>query len=111
MSLADVRGDLRAFWAATRKEWRILRRYKGTFLSFAFWPIALPLAFVFQAEAFAGRTRRHGGRLRAREPARTRSPASSSSAGRRTCGSASSCGARAPPCAPSRSAAHSRRSS
>ncbi len=56
MNLADVRGDLRAFWAATRKEWRILRRYKGTFLSFAFWPIALPLAFVFQAEAFsAGR--------------------------------------------------------
>ena len=47
-------GDLRAFWAASRKEWRILRRYKGSFLSFVFWPIALPLAFVFQAEAFAG---------------------------------------------------------
>jgi len=46
--------DLRAFWAATRKEWRILRRYKGSFLSFIFWPIALPLAYVFQADAFAG---------------------------------------------------------
>jgi ABC-2 type transport system permease protein len=52
--LADIRGDLRAFWAATRKEWRLQRRYKGTFLSFAFWPIALPLAFVYQAEAFGG---------------------------------------------------------
>jgi len=54
MTLADVRGDLRAFGAASRKEWRILRRYKGTFLSFVFWPIALPLAFVFQAQAFGG---------------------------------------------------------
>jgi ABC-2 type transport system permease protein len=54
MSLADVRADLRAFGAASLKEWRILRRYPGTFISFLFWPIALPLAFVFQAEAFAG---------------------------------------------------------
>jgi ABC-2 type transport system permease protein len=54
MSLADLPADLRAFWAATRKEWRILRRYPGSFLSFIFWPIALPLAFVFQAEAFSG---------------------------------------------------------
>lgn len=46
--------DLRAFGAASMKEWRVLRRYKGTFLSFVFWPIALPLAFVFQAEAFSG---------------------------------------------------------
>jgi ABC-2 type transport system permease protein len=52
--LADLRADLRAFWAATRKEWRILRRYPGSLLSFIFWPIALPLAFVFQAEAFSG---------------------------------------------------------
>ena len=51
---ADLVGDLRAFGAAAQKEWRLLRRYPGTFLSFLFWPIALPLAFVFQAEAFAG---------------------------------------------------------
>jgi ABC-2 type transport system permease protein len=51
---ADVAGDVRAFGAAALKEWRLLRRYPGTFLSFIFWPIALPLAFVFQAEAFAG---------------------------------------------------------
>ena len=31
-----------------------MRRYPATFVSFVFWPIALPLAFVFQAEAFAG---------------------------------------------------------
>ncbi|HUF06425.1 MAG TPA: ABC transporter permease [Candidatus Binatia bacterium] len=54
MSLADVGADLRAFGAASRKEWRILRRYPGSLLSFIFWPIALPLAFVFQAQAFGG---------------------------------------------------------
>ncbi|MGH2428329.1 MAG: ABC transporter permease [Candidatus Limnocylindria bacterium] len=54
MSVADLRADVRAFGAATLKEWRILRRYPGTILSFVFWPVALPLAFVFQAEAFAG---------------------------------------------------------
>jgi ABC-2 type transport system permease protein len=31
-----------------------MRRYRGTLLSFIFWPIALPLAYVYQAEAFAG---------------------------------------------------------
>lgn len=56
MRRTTIAADLRAFWAATRKEWRLLRRYKGSFLSFVFWPIALPLAYVFQAEAFsAGR--------------------------------------------------------
>jgi ABC-2 type transport system permease protein len=54
MSRETVLADLHAFWAATRKEWRILRRYKGTFLSFVFWPIALPLAYVYQADAFSG---------------------------------------------------------
>ncbi|CAN5579339.1 hypothetical protein BH23CHL10_BH23CHL10_17060 [soil metagenome] len=54
MNVTDFRADLRAFGAAARKDWRILRRYPGSFLSFIFWPIALPLAFVFQAQAFAG---------------------------------------------------------
>lgn len=54
MRSTDLAADLRAFWAATRKEWRLLRRYPGTFISFVFWPIALPLAYVFQAEAFSG---------------------------------------------------------
>jgi ABC-2 type transport system permease protein len=54
MNVGDIGADLRAFGAASIKEWRIMRRYKGTFLSFNFWPIALPLAFVFQAQAFAG---------------------------------------------------------
>ncbi len=52
--LADLRADVRAFIAASQKELRILRRYPGTILSFIFWPIALPLAFVFQAQAFSG---------------------------------------------------------
>lgn len=46
--------DLRAFWAAARKEWRLLRRYPTMFLGFLFWPIALPLAYVFQARGYAG---------------------------------------------------------
>ncbi len=53
-TLADVRADLRAFAAASIKELRTLRRYPGTIMSFIFWPIALPLAFVFQAQAFSG---------------------------------------------------------
>jgi ABC-2 type transport system permease protein len=46
--------DLRAFWAAARKEWRLLRRYPTQFLGFLFWPIALPAAYVFQARGYAG---------------------------------------------------------
>jgi ABC-2 type transport system permease protein len=47
-------GDLRAFGAAALKEWRLLRRYPSLFVGFLFWPIALPLAYVFQARGFAG---------------------------------------------------------
>jgi ABC-2 type transport system permease protein len=47
-------GDLRAFGAAAMKEWRLLRRYPGRFLGFLFWPIALPLAYVYQAQGYAG---------------------------------------------------------
>lgn len=47
-------GDLRAFGAAALKEWRLLRRYPSLFIGFLFWPIALPLAYVFQARGFAG---------------------------------------------------------
>ena len=54
MSRASMMGDVRAFGAAARKEWRILRRYPGTLMAFVFWPIALPLAYVFQADAYAG---------------------------------------------------------
>jgi len=54
VNTTSVLADARAFWAATRKEWRLLRRYPGNLLSFIFWPIALPLAYVFQAQAFSG---------------------------------------------------------
>jgi ABC-2 type transport system permease protein len=47
-------GDLRAFGAAAMKEWPLLRRYPGRFLGFLFWPIALPLAYVYQAQGYAG---------------------------------------------------------
>jgi ABC-2 type transport system permease protein len=50
----DLRADLRAFAAAGKKEWRLLRRYPSMFIGFLFWPIALPLAYVFQAEGYAG---------------------------------------------------------
>ena len=52
--LDDLRADLRAFGAAGKKEWRLLRRYPSMFIGFLFWPIALPLAYVFQAEGYAG---------------------------------------------------------
>ena len=51
---ASVAGDVRAFGAAAMKEWRLLRRYPGRFLGFMFWPIALPLAYVYQAQGYAG---------------------------------------------------------
>ncbi len=46
--------DLRAFWAATRKEWRIQMRYPLAFASMLFFPLALPAVYVLQADAFAG---------------------------------------------------------
>jgi ABC-2 type transport system permease protein len=54
MSGAELIADLRAFAAAGRKEWRLLRRYPSLFLGFLFWPIALPLAYVYQAQAYSG---------------------------------------------------------
>jgi ABC-2 type transport system permease protein len=36
------------------KEWRQLRRYPGRLVAFLFWPIALPLAYVYQAQGYAG---------------------------------------------------------
>ncbi len=52
--LASLAGDLRAFGAAARKEWRLLRRYPSLFIGFLFWPIALPTAYVLQAQGYAG---------------------------------------------------------
>jgi ABC-2 type transport system permease protein len=46
--------DVRAFGAAARKEWRLLRRYPSLFLGFLFWPIVLPLSYVLQGQAYAG---------------------------------------------------------
>ncbi|HET7686160.1 MAG TPA: ABC transporter permease [Candidatus Limnocylindria bacterium] len=46
--------DLRALGAAGLKEWRLLRRYPSLFIGFLFWPIALPVSYVLQADGFAG---------------------------------------------------------
>lgn len=54
MSARALLADLRAFGAAGRKEWRLLRRYPTLFVGFLFWPIALPLAYVMQARGYAG---------------------------------------------------------
>jgi len=59
--------DLRAFYAAALKEWRIMRRYPTVFIGILFWPLILPGVYVLQANgfgagdgqalhAFAGRT-------------------------------------------------------
>lgn len=52
MSAAVFLLDLRALAAAGLKEWRLLRRYPTLFVGFLFWPIALPTAYVFQAQAY-----------------------------------------------------------
>jgi ABC-2 type transport system permease protein len=52
--IPSLLSDVRAFGAAARKEWRILRRYPAMFLGFLFWPIALPLSYVWQARGYAG---------------------------------------------------------
>ena len=57
MSGSSIAADLRAFGAAARKEWRLLRRYPSLFLGFLFWPIVLPLSYVLQGQAYAGGSR------------------------------------------------------
>lgn len=57
MNVPSLIADLRAFGAAARKEWRLLRRYPTLFMGFLFWPIILPLSYVLQAQAFAGDSR------------------------------------------------------
>jgi ABC-2 type transport system permease protein len=52
--MSSILPDVRAFGAAGRKEWRLLRRYPSLFLGFMFWPIVLPLAYVLQARGYAG---------------------------------------------------------
>ena len=54
MNPAVLLPDLRALLAAGMKEWRVLRRYPSLFIGFLFWPIALPLSYVFQANAYSG---------------------------------------------------------
>jgi ABC-2 type transport system permease protein len=51
---ASLLADVRAFGAAAMKEWRILRRYPAMFIGFLFWPIALPVSYVWQARGYAG---------------------------------------------------------
>lgn len=52
--MSSALADLRALGAAGLKEWRLLRRYPSLFVGFLFWPIALPLSYVLQADGFAG---------------------------------------------------------
>jgi ABC-2 type transport system permease protein len=49
-------GDLRAFSAAARKEWRLMRRYPMLLLTWLFWPVVLPLSYVLQGQAYSGGT-------------------------------------------------------
>ena len=52
--MSSLVADLRAFGAAARKEWRLLRRYPSMFLGFLFWPIILPITYVLQGQAYSG---------------------------------------------------------
>jgi ABC-2 type transport system permease protein len=44
--------DLRALYAASLKEWRIMRRYPTVFIGILFWPLVLPGVYVLQANGF-----------------------------------------------------------
>ena len=52
--MTDPRPDLHGFAAVARKEWRTIRRYPALWLQLLFWPLALPLVYVFQARAYVG---------------------------------------------------------
>ncbi|HEY7624726.1 MAG TPA: ABC transporter permease [Candidatus Limnocylindria bacterium] len=47
-------GDLRAFFAAARKELRQQRRYPTLFLGLLFWPVMLPASWVLMGHAYSG---------------------------------------------------------
>ena len=53
---ASLLGDLGAFGAAARKEWRLMRRYPTLLLTWLFWPVVLPLSYVLQGQAYSGGT-------------------------------------------------------
>jgi ABC-2 type transport system permease protein len=46
--------DVRAFFAAGRKELRQQRRYPTLFLGLVFWPVLLPAAWVLMGRAYSG---------------------------------------------------------
>jgi ABC-2 type transport system permease protein len=46
--------DIRAFLAASLKEWRVVRRYPLYFAGMVFWPLVLPGVYVLQANGFSG---------------------------------------------------------
>ena len=52
MSLLNA--DIRAFFAAARKELRQQRRYPTLFLGLLFWPVLLPASWVLMGHAYSG---------------------------------------------------------
>jgi ABC-2 type transport system permease protein len=46
--------DLRAFGAAIRKEFRMIRRYPMMLFGITFWPILLPSVYVLMGDVFSG---------------------------------------------------------
>jgi ABC-2 type transport system permease protein len=48
--------QLRAVWAAARKEWIIFRRYPSWIMSFVVWPVLFPIGYIFGARALGGPT-------------------------------------------------------
>jgi len=46
--------DIRAFFAAARKELRQQRRYPTLFLGLLFWPVLLPASWVLMGQAYSG---------------------------------------------------------
>lgn len=52
--MSTVLGDLRAFGAAVRKEFRQVRRYPLMWVGLTFWPILLPSVYVLMGRVYSG---------------------------------------------------------
>ena len=48
--------QLRAIWAAARKEWIIFLRYPSWIMSTVVWPVLFPIGYIFGARALGGPT-------------------------------------------------------
>lgn len=54
LSQSSFYTQARAFWAITRKEWIIFRRYPSWVIALFIWPVIFPMAYILSGRALAG---------------------------------------------------------